>query len=750
MSDTSQTPYTPAEAAFAARVSKEAGAEAVFVFAYNLTFDNAYTDGLAAIAGSALYCAPSPDSALEKLDVPAGAEFRYVQSVGCASIEYESEGAAAELLRTDMRHARAFQNAVMLLRALSEGRTVSAEPNVFRTRCPKCGTPFPRGSTVCPRCVDRKKLLRRLWPFAKPSLKPLLAAVLLFFIVSALDVLMPMLNRILIDDYINKPGAPTSGFFAVIAAIAAVLFSGALFSSIRSVLMVKTGNKIVVRVREAVYAKVQQLSLAGITRRTAGELITRITSDTQVMREFVVDTTVELIQMLLLFVSVVGVLFAMDWVLTLMILIPLPLVMLIFYAFRRRMNRMYHKQWQSESAVNTLLHDVFSGIRVVKVFGTEKREEERFDKAARRVADVSKKNETTWNLLMPFANFLMGIGEYAVLLFVGAKVIEGEMTLGALSQFLTYVGMLYGPIRWAAFIPRRLTRAMTSMAKIFELLDEEPDIRDLPEACEDEICGNIEFDNVSFGYNDYEYVLKNISLRIENGEMIGVVGRSGVGKSTMINLIMRLYDVNRGVLRIDGRDIRSYSQHALRDRIGVVLQETYLFKGTIYSNIAYARPGCGFEDVLRASRLANAHQFVMKQPDAYDSIVGEQGHTLSGGERQRVAIARAVLRDPRILILDEATAALDTETEKLIQDAVNSLTQGRTTIAIAHRLSTLRNAAGRARKGQHRGIRHARGADAAARPVLRAGHGAAADEQNDSQITAALWRECHLTKPPCC
>ena len=685
MSDTSQTPYTPAEAAFAARVSKEAGAEAVFVFAYNLTFDNAYTDGLAAIAGSALYCAPSPDSALEKLDVPAGAEFRYVQSVGCASIEYESEGAAAELLRTDMRHARAFQNAVMLLRALSEGRTVSAEPSVSRTRCPKCGRPFPRGGgTVCPHCVDRKKLLRRLWPFAKPSLKPLLVAVLLFFAVSALDVLMPVLNRILIDDYINKPGAPTSGFFAVIAAIAAVLFSSALFSIIRSVLMVKTGNKIIVRVREAVYAKVQQLSLAGITRHTAGDLITRITNDTKVMRDFVVDTTVDLIQMLLLFVSVVGVLFAMDWVLTLMILIPMPLVMLIFYACRRRMNLLYRKQWQSESAVNTLLHDVFSGIRVVKVFGTEKREEERFDKAARRVADISQKNETTWNLLMPLANFLMGIGEYAVLLFVGAKVIEGEMTLGALSQFLTYVGMLYGPIRWAAFIPRRLTHAMTSMAKIFELLDEEPDIRDLPEACEDEICGNIEFDNVSFGYNDYEYVLKNISLRIENGEMIGVVGRSGVGKSTMINLIMRLYDV--------GRDIRSYSQHALRDRIGVVLQETYLFKGTIYSNIAYARPGCGFEDVLRASRLANAHQFVMKQPDAYDSIVGEQGHTLSGGERQRVAIARAVLRDPRILILDEATAALDTETEKLIQDAINSLTQGRTTIAIAHRLSTLRNA----------------------------------------------------------
>ena len=692
MSDTPQTQYTPAEAAFAARVSAETGEEAVFVFAYNLSFDNEFIDGFAAVAGGALYAADSPGGALKKTVLPAGAEVRYVQNVGCAAIEYEADGVPAELLRTDMRNSRAFQNAVMLLRALGEGRTVSADASLHRTRCPKCGTPYRHNSTVCPHCIDRKKLLRRLWPFAKPSMKPLLVAVLLFFAVSALDVVMPILNRILIDDYINKPGASTSGFFAVIAAIAAVLASGALFSAIRSVLMVKTGNRIVVRVREAVYAKVQQLSLAGITRRTAGELITRITSDTQVMREFVVDTTVELLQMLLLFVSVVGMLFAMDWVLTLMILIPLPLAVLIFYAFRRRMNRMYRKQWQSESAVNTLLHDVFSGIRVVKVFGTEKREEERFDRAAKRVADISKKNETTWNLLMPFANFLMGIGEYAVLLFVGAKVIAGEVTLGELSQFLTYVGMLYGPVRWAAFIPRRLTRAMTSMAKIFELLDEEPDICDKPAACEKDIRGDIEFDNVSFGYNDYEYVLKNINLRIRSGEMVGIVGRSGVGKSTMINLVMRLYDVNRGVLRIDGVDIRDYSQHALRDKIGVVLQETYLFKGTIYSNIAYARPGCDFEDVLRAARLANAHQFVMKQPDAYDSIVGEQGHTLSGGERQRVAIARAVLRDPRILILDEATAALDTETEKLIQDAINSLTQGRTTIAIAHRLSTLRNA----------------------------------------------------------
>ena len=534
--------------------------------------------------------------------------------------------------------------------------------------------------------------MSKLWPFVRQDRRGLLIAVALFFVVSALEVLLPSLNRSLIDGYITVPGASENGFFGMIAAIAVTTAAIALLQAVRSIVMVKVGNRISVRIRKAVYSKVQSLSLSDITRRTSGEIITRVTSDTQVTRDFLVDLSTDIIQMLLLFIAILSMLLAMNWALTLMILIPMPIAVLIFYSFRRRMNRMYHRQWRYESALNTLLHDVFSGIRVVKVFGTEKREEERFDAAAKRVADISKRTETTWNLIMPFANFLMGIGEYVVLLFVGARVISGEMTLGELSQFMTYVGMLYGPIRWAAFIPRRIARAMTSMAKIFELLDEKPGIGDGDEAYSGEIEGNIRFDNVSFGYNEYEYVLKNINLDINKGEMVGIVGRSGVGKSTMINLIMRLYDVNEGVLSIDGRDIRQYSQHALRSRIGVVLQETFLFKGTVLSNIAYAKPGCTFEEAMAAARMANVHEFIMKQPDGYNTFVGESGHTLSGGERQRVAIARAVLRDPRILILDEATASLDTETEKLIQDAVNSLVAGRTTIAIAHRLSTLRNA----------------------------------------------------------
>ena len=433
---------TRTEAAFAARVEAETGESAVFVFEYNLDFSNVPVSGAAAVAGGALYYAPSPDSALERF-VPTGSDtVEYRQYVGCAALECVSGGTQRELLRSDMRNSAAMRHAVMMLRAISHGRTVSSESTTLRTRCPKCGTPFPHGSTSCPRCVDRKRLLSKLWPFVRQDRRGLLIAVALFFVVSALEVLLPSLNRSLIDGYITVPGASENGFFGMIAAIAVTTAAIALLQAVRSIVMVKVGNRISVRIRKAVYSKVQSLSLSDITRRTSGEIITRVTSDTQVTRDFLVDLSTDIIQMLLLFIAILSMLLAMNWALTLMILIPMPIAVLIFYSFRRRMNRMYHRQWRYESALNTLLHDVFSGIRVVKVFGTEKREEERFDAAAKRVADISKRTETTWNLIMPFANFLMGIGEYVVLLFVGARVISGEMTLGELRKCRTYLGML--------------------------------------------------------------------------------------------------------------------------------------------------------------------------------------------------------------------------------------------------------------------------------------------------------------------
>jgi ATP-binding cassette subfamily B protein len=300
---------------------------------------------------------------------------------------------------------------------------------------------------------------------------------------------------------------------------------------------------------------------------------------------------------------------------------------------------------------------------------------------------------------MPFASFLLSFGEYAVLFFLGCELVgdpsfivsgNSGFALGDLMQFVTYVGLMYEPIRWMSNVPRRIARATTSLAKITELIDEKNEMQSLGNE-RTEIDGNLSFSNASFGYEDAEPVLKNINIDIKKGEMVGLVGRSGVGKTTLANLILRLYDLTDGSLTVDGTDIRRIDQNAYRSQIGVVLQDTFLFNGTIYSNIAYGKPNAERDEVIRAAKLANAHEFIMKQPDGYNTYVGDKGSTLSGGERQRISIARAILRNPKILILDEATSSLDTETEKQIQEAIARFSGGRTTVAIAHRLSTLRN-----------------------------------------------------------
>ena len=322
----------------------------------------------------------------------------------------------------------------------------------------------------------------------------------------------------------------------------------------------------------------------------------------------------------------------------------------------------------------------------------EDNESAKYDKTVRDERDIRIRNETLWNLLIPTSEFLMGIGEYIVLYYVGKRILGQEMTLGELTQMTAYISLIYGPLRYFSRMPRVLVRFATSAAKCFEIIDEEPDVADAAGAKDMEIDGRVEFRHVSFGYDQHEQVLHDVSFTAGKGEMIGIVGHSGSGKSTMINLLMRLYDPDEGEILVDGVNIKDITQESLRRHIGVVLQETFLFTGSIYDNIAYAKPDASRDEVVRAAKLAGAHKFIVKLPDAYNTYVGEHGYTLSGGERQRIAIARAILNNPRILILDEATSALDTVTEATIQDALSVLIKNRTTFAIAHRLSTLRNA----------------------------------------------------------
>ena len=681
-------------------LKKELGTDSKpYIFNYDLTFNNKKTAGICALTDKTLYTRDEAMTETRIFDLSSAKEIRILQNWGCIALEIVYENGEFEFCRAQMGLSNQLRSASKMLNSVIKGETISKPKTDI---CPKCGKPFLKGRKSCDKCVDKKRLFLRLLPYAKPQLGLLLIAALCLICVSAINLVLPFFNKEIVDGYLMANPVPQdkTGFIWLVLGMALLGLLTALINALRRYVVTFASRNILVKLRGDVYKKIQQLSMTALNRQSAGELIQRVSNDTNELREFITWLVPDLIQHGLTLFAVAAMLFLLNWKLTILVVLPIPFLVLMFRSLNKFTHKRYHRQWNVESDAGTLMHDVFSGMRVVKTYGTEKKEEARFAESAKKIAEISKKNELVWNLVMPFASFLLSIGEYAVLFFLGCELVgdpsfitsgSENLTLGDLTQILSYVTIMYQPIRWLAFVPRRISRAATSLSKICELLDEESEIVKGEEAV-DNIKGDIEFKNVSFGYNEGESVLKNINLTINNGEMVGLVGRSGVGKTTAANLILRLYDVNEGSITVDGKDLRSLDAHSYRSKIGVVLQETFLFNGTIYSNIAYAKPDATRDEVIRAAKLANAHEFIMKQPDGYNTYVGDKGNTLSGGERQRIAIARAILRNPQILILDEATSSLDTETEKQIQEAIARLSGGRTTIAIAHRLSTLRNA----------------------------------------------------------
>ena len=565
------------------------------------------------------------------------------------------------------------------------------------TVCPKCRRPLGKGSTLCPNCSDKKGAFRKLLLLIRGQYGWIVLSMILFFVHSLLNVLLPMIQGSFVDEVLttSRPETFLADYLPavlVVLSMAGVRILAVLSTILRNVILSKISTKTVVELRRRLYDKIQSLSVAGISRHTAGDLMNRVSGDTNTISQFMTNFLPSILEQVFIVIFVGAILFSHSVQMALMILVPAPFVAILFRIVWKKTHRLYHRHWIENSNANTVLHDVFQGVRVVKVFGTEKNEIEKYDKAIRAQRDIAVRNEIAWAKLVPYAEYLIQVGNFILLYYAGNEILKENMTIGQLTMFSSFVSLIYTPLRSMANYPRRIQHAVTAVTKVFEVLDEEPDVADKKDAEDVKICGQIDVDGIWFGYNENENVLENVSVSVSPGEMLGIVGRSGVGKSTLINLIMRLYDVQRGSIRIDGKDVRDISQHSLRSQIGVVLQETFLFAGTIYDNLAYAKPGATYEEVISAARLGGAHSFIMKLPDGYDTVVGENGYTLSGGERQRVAIARAILHDPKILILDEATSALDTETEKQIQESLAYLCKDRTTIAIAHRLSTLRNA----------------------------------------------------------
>ena len=559
-------------------------------------------------------------------------------------------------------------------------------------KCPKCGRPFVEGMSVCIFCYDRIGLLKRAYSLLRPYMKRLMAAESMLLLSSILYLLVPLLSRFLIDDYL-RPGQGTlrdililtgGMLFARLTGEIIFIFSSRKFNNAS----IDFANNL----RNTAYDKVQRLSLGSLSKRTPGDLIRRVMEDTLTIKDFVSDAGRWMIEQMITFAVVIVILLFTDWKLTLIAFIPLPIAMFAMSRFWRLILIRYERQWRKHSRSQSILHDIIRGIRTVKAFGNEDIEITKFANVSKELASVSSSNEQMWALLFPSLIFFSGIGEFLVLYFGGRGIIDGTRTLGVLVQFTMYIAYIYGPLRWIVSFPRWLADAMTSMVKVFEILDEEPDIKEGENPRNVPLDGEIRFDGVSFGYKSYEPVLKDISLEVKPGEMVGIVGRSGVGKSTLINLLMRLYDPNIGSVQINGADLRDMTPDYLHENIGVVFQDTFLFAGTIYDNIAYAKPNAAPEEVVAACKVANAHDFIMQTADGYNTVIGENGHSISGGERQRLAIARAIIKNPSILILDEATSSVDTRTEQLIQKAMNRLTKGRTSFVIAHRLSTIKNA----------------------------------------------------------
>ena len=624
------------------------------------------------------------------------------RGVGCCWIEYKrkSDGETILCARADNTQQNALGKAVKHInRYLRQGIIEKGETDTDTEGklCPKCQKPYPRGSHVCPRCASKTRAIRRLLGLARAEWWRIAISVVLFFLSTGVSIIIPMINRDMVDLYIQNTEAEANtvfllGFFGVVLSLLLANILRRLIGMARGYFLAVAGNNLVLRLRDMVFRKIQELSIAKISARTSGDLMKHVNGDTQEIKRFLVDHVPNMIEQVLLLLGISVLMFGYDPLMAALILIPMPLVALCFRFFWRFMHSMFRKRWNVNSEGSAVLHDIFSGIRVVKSYGMEKREEARFVGIAAQEKDLQLRIERFWAVLMPILQFLMGFGEFVLLYYVGTQMLAGKMTAGEMSQFSSYTSMIFGPLMALMRFPRMFMHMMVSLTRVYDIIDENVDVTDGHEKELSHIDGYIDINHIAFGYSAGEDVLHDVDLHVKPGEFIGLVGKSGVGKSTLINLVMRMYDVDEGSICIDGVDVRNISQESLRRQMGVVLQETFLFTGSIWQNLTYAKPNATREEVINAAKMAGAHEFLVRLPDGYNTYVGERGHTLSGGERQRIAIARALLHDPRILILDEATSALDTQTEKLIQDALASLASGRTTIAIAHRLSTLRNA----------------------------------------------------------
>jgi len=581
----------------------------------------------------------------------------------------------------------------------SEERKHLKSPHIGRkkAKCDQCGRAIPHWTDVCTYCIEKRKLIFRLLAYALPHWKISLGAFLIMVLVRAVSVYPGILNKRLFDEVLAPPtGVESSGFSGLVTIVLMMIGVNIFttsFSTIRSYVMSIVGQRVKHQLRTEAYQHLNRLSISFYQKRDTGNIMSRLTHDVGRLEDFIAYGLQDMVGDILMLVFMFSVMTYYNWQLTLLSMIPIPLIIIFTVYFGTKVRKIYHIVWKQISGVSTILASVIPGVRVVKAFGREGYETDRFDKQSERVLETGLRSARWESIYGPTMGFITFSGSIIIWFAGGRQLLNGNLTTGELIMFMGYMMQFMGPIRMLSGLNRRFLQAATSSERVFEILDTPPDIADSRNSVKlEQARGEIEFRNVSFSYDSEQDALNDVSFTVQPGEMIGLAGHSGAGKSTLINLITRFYDPTGGDILLDGHNLGNIQLDSLRDQVGVVLQDPFLFNGTVAENIGYSKLNATSTEIIAAAKAANAHDFIVNFADGYDTRVGERGARVSGGERQRISIARAILKNPRILILDEATSSVDTETESKIQEALERLIRGRTVFAIAHRLSTLKYA----------------------------------------------------------
>ncbi len=662
-----------------------------------------FRSGIVALTDSRLMAWDLEADAWQAWAFRDGLQLRHRDHGGVAALDLVDNGGKLSGWRFTLAQDPAARNLSDRFKAQLECVLAGRQPTPPEPlTCPTCDAPLPPGTDECPTCAREihtppsNWTLFRLWRFAQPYKGQLLAGFILTLLSTAATLVPPYLTMPLMDEVLIpfQNGAPIDSHRVM------MMLGGLLFAAVfawalgwaKTYILALVSERIGADLRTTTYEHLLRLSLDYFGGKRTGDLMARIGSETDRINVFLSLHALDFLTDVLMIAMTAAILFSINPALALVTLVPLPFIGWLIHTVRDRLRTGFEKIDRVWSEVTNVLADTIPGIRVVKAFAQESREAQRFRDANQHNLEVNDKLNRTWSLFSPTVSLLTEIGLLVVWAFGIWLVSRSQITVGVLTAFIAYIGRFYGRLDSMSRIVSVTQKAAAGAKRIFDILDHVSNVPDPAQPVRlAKVQGAIAMRGVGFRYGS-RAVIRNLELDIRPGEMIGLVGHSGSGKSTLVNLICRFYDVSEGSIQVDGVDLRRFAVADYRRHIGLVLQEPFLFFGTIAENIAYGKPDATREEIIAAARAAHAHEFILRLPHGYDSLVGERGQGLSGGERQRISIARALLIDPRILILDEATSAVDTETEKEIQKALDNLVQGRTTIAIAHRLSTLRKA----------------------------------------------------------